>query len=417
MSAVSTLDQGHEHANNATDYYARGLLVPAAEEHYKAAEAFQTCVDHSTDEHTKNTLRKLCTHHRAVGKDILRRIGKLKEEGKDPSLPQLSSTSPSVSKPNEAGPTPHVPLRGRNLESSTNTFDESFMVLHQQTESSGDDSPFDLFWKVTGEIMVNLSQPMSFQTAAMAALDAVENRSASSRAESVHILKGSTASISKSSMEKSLPLENEYRKANRAVETNDFSFDEEEYDSLDDFCLVPSTSDDSPATARLKKENTQLKSKLDSMEKQMASVHRQITLRNEQDQHLRDNIMLARKEAQRAMAASTSLANPSVHSMMNLAGMSLNGPQSAGGRDREAQLLRRTRELEEEVRTVRSENDKQKAMIAKFRERWERLKESAKRKKSAKAAGHSDSSVRERIDEDPEAEAAAAAEDSGKDGA
>ena len=52
-------------------------------------------------------------------------------------------------------------------------------------------------------------------------------------------------------------------------------------------------------------------------------------------------------------------------------------------------------------------------MIAKFRERWERLKESAKRKKAAKAnaAGHADSvlgaGVRERIEEDPEGEAAA----------
>lgn len=41
----------------------------------------------------------------------------------------------------------------------------------------GEDSPFDIFWKVTSEIMDNLSQPMSFQSAAMAALDAVENRS------------------------------------------------------------------------------------------------------------------------------------------------------------------------------------------------------------------------------------------------
>lgn len=48
-------------------------------------------------------------------------------------------------------------------------------------------------------------------------------------------------------------------------------------------------------------------------------------------------------------------------------------------------------------------------MIAKFRERWERLKESAKRKKSARQAENSDMSVRERIDEEPEAEAAAAA--------
>lgn len=44
-------------------------------------------------------------------------------------------------------------------------------------------------------------------------------------------------------------------------------------------------------------------------------------------------------------------------------------------------------------------------MIMKFRERWEKLKESAKRKKEAKAAAEAaTSSVRERIVEEPEAE-------------
>ncbi|OCB84109.1 hypothetical protein A7U60_g8782 [Sanghuangporus baumii] len=177
--------QGHEHAINASDYYAKGLLIPAAEEHYKAAEAFQTCVNQSTDEHTKETLRKLCNHHFSVGKDLQRRIAKLKEEGKDPSLPQTnqSSRGPSKGGDHEAGSPSgsalQVRSRVKNLDSSATTFDESFMVLNQQTENGGEDSPFDLFWKVTGEIMYNLSQPISFQTAAMAALDAVESRTAS----------------------------------------------------------------------------------------------------------------------------------------------------------------------------------------------------------------------------------------------
>ena len=47
-------------------------------------------------------------------------------------------------------------------------------------------------------------------------------------------------------------------------------------------------------------------------------------------------------------------------------------------------------------------------MIVKFRERWERLKESAKRKRIAKANASADISVREqRIDEEPEAEVVA----------
>jgi len=93
-------------------------------------------------------------------------------------------------------------------------------------------------------------------------------------------------------------------------------------------------------------------------------------------------------------------------------------------RDREAQLSRRVKEVEEELRTVRVENEKQvgvpfdelssslrasvvqKAMIAKFRERWDKLKESARRKREAKAAAEAQNApVHERIDEEPEAEA------------
>ncbi len=105
-------------------------------------------------------------------------------------------------------------------------------------------------------------------------------------------------------------------------------------------------------------------------------------------------------------------------------------PTNAGlTRDREAQLVRRVRELEEDVRTMRIENDKQvcsiylsslcsriervsqKAMIAKFRERWEKLKESAKKKKEAKVAAEATNVVNDRIDEDPEAEAEAERDD------
>ena len=54
----------------------------------------------------------------------------------------------------------------------------------------------------------------------------------------------------------------------------------------------------------------------------------------------------------------------------------------------------------------------QKAMIVKFRERWEKLKESAKRKKQAKAAAEATNVVADRIDEEPEAEAEAEKNDS-----
>lgn len=42
--------QAHQHAANAEEYVAQGLLIPAAEEHYKAAEAFLACVEASSEE-------------------------------------------------------------------------------------------------------------------------------------------------------------------------------------------------------------------------------------------------------------------------------------------------------------------------------------------------------------------------------
>lgn len=53
----------------------------------------------------------------------------------------------------------------------------------------------------------------------------------------------------------------------------------------------------------------------------------------------------------------------------------------------------------------------QKAMIAKYRERWEKLKESARKKKQAKATAESTNVVNDRIEEEPEAEAEAERDD------
>jgi len=368
------------------------------------------CVDQATDEHTKITLRKLHTHHSTLGRDLQRRIAKLREEGKDPSAPQVPQGSQSASKGPDASAYAAGQQRGRPqaLDSLSNTFDESFMILTQRSEL-GEDSPFDIFWKVTSEIMDNLSQPMSFQSAAMAALDAVENRS--NRSQDSQTAEEPSGSSSKLSSSKTISAfkSNTTPKVNNPTSEDTLDFDDDGYDSSDSFCLIPSTSENTNTITQLKKENSTLKSKIDAMQTQMSTVRKQMALRNEQDLQLRDHIITARKEAQRAMAASTSF-SAAPNSMMNIAGASLHSPSPSGGRDREAQFLRRIRELEEEVRLVRVENDKQKAMIAKFRDRWEKLKESAKRKKSARASGTDTSSVRERIDEDPEGEEAAAEE-------
>ena len=62
----------------------------------------------------------------------------------------------------------------------------------------------------------------------------------------------------------------------------------------DSFCLIPSKSE--PTAAALKEENMSLKAELEKQRQQLATMELALKVRQEQDQHLRDSIMLARKE-------------------------------------------------------------------------------------------------------------------------
>lgn len=66
------------------------------------------------------------------------------------------------------------------------------------------------------------------------------------------------------------------------------------YTMADSFCLVPSKSD--PPITVLKRENAALKAQLEAQQQKLAAAERMLKQRKEQDQHLRDSIMLARKE-------------------------------------------------------------------------------------------------------------------------
>ena len=171
----------------------------------------------------------------------------------------------------------------------------------------------------------------------------------------------------------------------------------------DSFCVIPSKSDSSLAV--LKKENASIKAQLEDERKKLAAAERLLKQRQEQDQHLRESIMLARKEvsavdvqpvfknspysflkAHRAMTSSIALRPPGALpspaapaatpvTPVDIAALTINVPPppppaapAGPARDRnEPQLVRRVRELEEEVRTLRSDNEKQVCQACVFR--------------------------------------------------
>lgn len=152
----------------------------------------------------------------------------------------------------------------------------------------------------------------------------------------------------------------------------------------DSFCLIPSKSE--PSAPTLKKENSALKVELDEAQRQLASANKALKARQEQDLQLRDSIMLARKEvstsciillpvcdlltmfvqAQRAMTSSMAVrpgSGPVDLTTLNIAAPPVPSPvpplTPAMPRDREAQLVKKIRDLEDEIRAVRVENEKQ----------------------------------------------------------
>ena len=148
------------HVANADDYLAQGLIVLAAGEYLKSAEAYIAAIERSHDESVRNfrsganlsyllqqakrTLRRLYNEQCKAAKDLQRKIDKLKEEGKDPSLPQKSDREPNppvtntdlhtnapAGVPRIVNPSPQPLILGHPLTDS-NTGDESFMLLGGQ---------------------------------------------------------------------------------------------------------------------------------------------------------------------------------------------------------------------------------------------------------------------------------------------
>ncbi|KAH9951394.1 hypothetical protein B0H21DRAFT_685234, partial [Amylocystis lapponica] len=445
----------HQHAANADDYSAQGLLIPAAEEHYKAAEAFDACIEASQDENARRTLRMLYHDHLKAGKEMQRRIVKLREENKDPALPQKptshTSSVPVAAAPAAPQPVPSPPPHSRNrMTDSQQTVDESFMLLGHRSDS-GD--PFNQFWKITEGMLDYLSQPVAFATAPLAPPSASVSHPAGRRRDGnsssdtdiedpisrrlsrgIGLMKAARSKMLTRNDSSATASDSDGGRAGpstfppkpqplHAIDLRDDWDEEVRADDVDDdmadsFCLIPSKSD--PTVATLKKENAALKSELEEARKQLAAAEGMLKMRQEHDQQLRDSILVAREKAQRAMISSAMIQRPAQgQPPVDLSSLNLNVPPVAPpvaalspGRDREGQLLRRVRELEDQMRELRSDNEKQqKAMIVRFRERWEKLKESAKRKKEAKAAAEVTSVVGDRIDEDPEAEEEAERDD------
>lgn len=188
--------------------------------------------------------------------------------------------------------------------------------------------------------------------------------------------------LTKDRRPKHSPLTSEQKQA--VDDLSDGIFDEGRYLSLDlstfsfallgdelseSFFLIPSDHEPSPAT--LKKENNALTAENDSLRRRLEAAEKVLQLRKEQDAQLRDSVYQATREivgtsssthhlpphsyqAQRTMGTSTiNLPRQTIDASFT-SPVPLPGYQTA----REAQYARRVKELEDDLRALRSENEK-----------------------------------------------------------
>ena len=62
---------------------------------------------------------------------------------------------------------------------------------------------------------------------------------------------------------------------------------------MESFCVIPGAE---PSASSLKTENENLKNDLEALQKRLATMERVLQLRKEQDQQLKDSIVMARRE-------------------------------------------------------------------------------------------------------------------------
>ncbi|KDQ12383.1 hypothetical protein BOTBODRAFT_34683 [Botryobasidium botryosum FD-172 SS1] len=361
---------------------------------------------------------------------------------------------------------PPSPQRLYDSQVSYQTIDDSYMVLGGRAEA-GD--PFNQFWKVLEGMLDNLSQPVAFATAPLTPDKATQNP-----------FTDFTASPPDAANTKRDASNNSKGGGSRRDKSRDLDFDEAlESSDADSFYVISSASSRSsspaaasssmtypplptssmrkisarsrsPARSRsrkraagetaaekaLKEENQRMRAEVETLKSKLAQAAAMMKARINQEQQLRESITVVKREAQRAIASSTSAIrtpnaffpppnipnmspyglSPLVPGLSSVPGTAtpISTPRmtptaspiyssatpTVPGRPpvppipppipildpspNSIQLQIKIKELEDEVKVLRLENEKSRIQISRFRERWDKLKESAKRKKSLK---------------------------------
>ncbi|CAG8516596.1 3285_t:CDS:10 [Diversispora eburnea] len=439
------VNAAHAFANAAEELEEKEQWAKAMEAHFRAAEQFLLAMNYTSDPEVRNlirTLKLLYANHTRQGKESQRRVQQVNQRMqpkqttqahlKNPSHVKKSSTqsksnaassqskNDSNSEKQESHPTSYISSRNTNerftsrsgtnkLSSDSNlkrnpalsdstisigvtrdtpsvsldtssitdkTIDESYMLLRGNNDPTDDDDsdPFNKFWGIVESLVSKISNPVAFATVPLNGTDP-------------NIL------FDPNTIPPPLP----FGFGNGADVSNDSKVDELSAAMMESFFIIPneqkpslrnesqshqrsSSSRMNPSSGKIESknisnktleelslENKQLKSILDTMSKRMLAYEKAA----EENSMLRSSILQFKndfqKQAKRIKVSQEMLRSTSVMKT---------SPESSTINNVQY-LQKRVKELEEELRFVKSE----KALMKRYKERWDKLTESAKAKK------------------------------------
>ncbi|CAE6459319.1 unnamed protein product [Rhizoctonia solani] len=433
------VSQAHEHADRAELLYARGDFEGASEEHLRAAESYLQAIDACEDPSAKHSLRLMHEDHLKLSRDA-QRAKQERTRQQQQQQQQQAQQQPSFNQSTDLAATVTIDPLPRRMADSTSSvehaIEDSYMMLGGRPGEHNE--AFDQFWKTLEGMLENLSQPVAFATAPLA-------RNSPGNKEAVDEDDGGESDASSNDsfciIESKDPTVAQTLKSaifGSSASSSPASSKNSKKSIIPNPSLARSAYPPPPRIQQLETENAALKTDLERAIMRANTAERTLRQRAGQELALRESILSVRREAQRAMSATTAtlrtsslagpmpsrnqalIASPSLAAPISpvvLAPPTAVAPAPALAAPTPVPAVKlpavpaapavsasRIAELEEEIRQLKAENEKQKAQMAKYRERWEKLKESAKRKRAAKGQLETSGAANVTIPEEQEPE-------------
>ncbi|KAG9294110.1 hypothetical protein G9A89_021469 [Geosiphon pyriformis] len=286
------------------------------------------------------------------------------------------SPTPSLNAPRDS-----VESLNPSLNQSSVSVEESYMVLKENNDSADDDDsdPFNKFWEIVESLVSKVSNPVAFATVPLH-LSGFRN------------INDYSKPLENNIVPLSLPIQN---KLNQHIETYTKP-DALSSTMVESYFIVPtdkklisnnsageysaslSGNKNPPSISKTIEEyaieNQQLKLILDNLSKRMLAYEKAA----EENSMLKSSIMQFRNDVEKQ--AKRIKQSQELRSSLLVRQLS---PDSSAVTNSNF-LQRRVKELEDELRKVKHDNETQKVLMTKYRERWEKLKESAKKRRSEK---------------------------------